>query len=72
MPEFQIGDVVQLKSGGPKMTIHGPGNRNVGEHETHYLCTWFKEDEPQFQAFRKDALMKFEDKSGKNISTLPR
>lgn len=36
MAEFKEGDVVQLKSGGPLMTISG-------ESDTpgYYLCTWF-------------------------------
>jgi uncharacterized protein YodC (DUF2158 family) len=71
MPEFKVGDVVQLKSGGPKMTIVGPGNRNLGQHETHYSCTWFKDDTPEFQSFPKDALQKGDD-TNPNISVLPR
>lgn len=34
MPEFNIGDVVCLKSGGPQMTVH-----SVDEHEIG--CMWF-------------------------------
>lgn len=35
MPElFEAGDVVQLKSGGPRMTAR-PGDRDV------YFCQWF-------------------------------
>jgi len=32
--EFQVGDLVQLKSGGPKMTI----NSMIGNN---YTCVWF-------------------------------
>ena len=42
--EWKIGDLVQLKSGGPKMTVtnlleHGP----VVERE-NVICTWFVGD----------------------------
>lgn len=43
--EFKIGDVVQLKSGGPKMTI------SIIDHEAmddegplHAWCDWFTQD----------------------------
>lgn len=37
--QFKAGDVVQLKSGGPKMTV-----TQVGKHQIHgptVWCTWF-------------------------------
>jgi uncharacterized protein YodC (DUF2158 family) len=37
--QFQPGDVVRLKSGGPDMTIvHGDGGPM---HEGQFLCIWF-------------------------------
>jgi len=33
--EFKAGDVVQLKSGGPKMTVQHTGNGNA-------VCVWFE------------------------------
>jgi len=41
MSEFKIGDIVQLKSGGPKMTVI-----EVRE-ENEILCTWFDEKNKQ-------------------------
>lgn len=40
MAKFKSGDIVVLKSGGPKMTIHG-----IGEFafEEGALCKWFNE-----------------------------
>ena len=35
MAEFKVGDVVQLKSGGPEMTVTGPANSG------NVLCAWF-------------------------------
>ena len=51
MPQqFQIGDVVQLKSGGPTMTV-------VGEHQGDLLCRWFaNESVPKDGSFPAAAL----------------
>jgi len=49
--EFNIGDVVRLKSGGPDMTINGEVQ---GTTHLTYSCQWFDADEKsqngQFQA----------------------
>jgi uncharacterized protein YodC (DUF2158 family) len=40
---FQIGDVVKLKSGGPRMTITGT---SVGpDRPTLFNCNWFDKDD---------------------------
>lgn len=36
-PFHSAGDVVQLKSGGPEMTVHGPLNSSPDL----YFCQWF-------------------------------
>ena len=36
---FNIGDIVQLKSGGPNMTIQTL--EKSGEHTGDFLCVWF-------------------------------
>ncbi|MCZ7930926.1 DUF2158 domain-containing protein [Agrobacterium leguminum] len=38
MQEFEIGDVVQLKSGGPLMTINHLNSTG------NYTCVWFNTD----------------------------
>jgi uncharacterized protein YodC (DUF2158 family) len=49
--EFKIGDVVELRSGGPEMTVIGEQAPNL------IMCTWFdKNDESRSQAFPKEAL----------------
>lgn len=40
IPKFKIGDIVQLKSGGPKMVIQGIQNPNSDETPI-YSCCWF-------------------------------
>jgi uncharacterized protein YodC (DUF2158 family) len=53
---FQIGDAVQLKTGGPMMTVEYAGNRGDGNFIV--LCTWFN-DRGEFKrkAFAPEILM---------------
>ena len=47
MEEFKIGDVVQLKSGGEKMTV-----KNVDfPHEDQIQCEWFFKQELKLENF---------------------
>ena len=55
MENFTEGDVVQLKSGGPKMTISMIGE----DRDVH--CQWFKDDNVQFNVFSPESLIKVED-----------
>ena len=49
---FEVGDVVQLRSGGPLMTIN-----ELGEHKLS--TAWFTRDyEPRFGSFRPAMLRK--------------
>ena len=36
MAKYDVGDIVKLKSGGPKMTIRGKH-----EHSGQFFCQWF-------------------------------
>ena len=51
MPELKVGDVVQLKSGGPKMTI-----ANTKANPAGILCTWFDAAEVKSSRFPAEAL----------------
>lgn len=42
--EFGVGDVVQLKSGGPHMTISTIDRLSYGGDELHAWCDWFIQD----------------------------
>jgi len=50
---FNIGDVVQLKSGGPKMTIN-----SVRDSSGDYLCVWFRGASKEQGYFKDEVLQK--------------
>ncbi|MGC2248361.1 MAG: DUF2158 domain-containing protein [Terriglobales bacterium] len=54
MAQYNAGDVVQLKSGGPKMTVEryttGTGNQPM------VFCIWFAGTEKKGASFSEDAL----------------
>jgi uncharacterized protein YodC (DUF2158 family) len=54
MNTFKVGDVVQLKSGGPSMTIS-----KYYEYNNRYSCVWFKGDDKKFGMFGGDSLRTF-------------
>jgi uncharacterized protein YodC (DUF2158 family) len=39
--EFKVGDIVQLKSGGPKMTVVEIAEDRYGVGDIKIWCTWF-------------------------------
>jgi uncharacterized protein YodC (DUF2158 family) len=51
---FKVGDVVQLKSGGPLMTVIDPGATEGGKVVVR--CAWFDERKPCFNVFPADTL----------------
>jgi uncharacterized protein YodC (DUF2158 family) len=68
---FNIGDIVQLKSGGPQMTIQriiGSGDSNFmikaadeflktqGFSEGDAVCQWFNENKLESGTFKQDSL----------------
>lgn len=54
MEDFEIGDVVVLRSGGPKMTVHGL----VSDGDV--VCQWFESNEVHEENFPKEVLKKVE------------
>ena len=64
MPEFKKGDVVQLKSGGPKMTIDDIGEYGSG-NSSHIRasCLWFDGGERKEGEFSLDTLAIAKDES---------
>jgi uncharacterized protein YodC (DUF2158 family) len=61
--KYNTGDVVQLKSGGPKMTVeeYSPGGI---ENMLHVWCSWFAGSKHERAIFPEDTLepAKFEKK----------
>jgi uncharacterized protein YodC (DUF2158 family) len=60
--EFAVGDVVQLKSGGPKMTIAEIGDFGMGygDSETKARCLWFEGTKQREALFVPQTLSKVE------------
>lgn len=57
--EFKAGDVVQLKSGGPKMTIADIGHYSItGSTEIKARCVWFEGTKQKEHVFDLEVLMK--------------
>jgi uncharacterized protein YodC (DUF2158 family) len=50
---FKTGDVVQLKSGGPKMTV----DCRIPDSTDKLICKWFEGKEVRTEVFREDMLI---------------
>lgn len=46
--KIEVGDTVQLKSGGPVMTVNDIGQYDFQEFDSA-LCDWFVEDKPPWK-----------------------
>ena len=64
---FKAGNIVRLKSGGPKMTVDKVNNSKIS-------CVWFKDEHLKTAIFRKDTLELVDEgekrKSSKNKSKI--
>ena len=61
MPDFQRGDVVQLKSGGPKMTVERIGS---SADSKAVLCLWFEDDKLREKWLQPTSVRKFDEQAG--------
>jgi uncharacterized protein YodC (DUF2158 family) len=52
--KFKTGDIVQLKSGGPNMTVKDVGDATFGKPE--YICQWFGGRKLEQGIFPQDSL----------------
>jgi uncharacterized protein YodC (DUF2158 family) len=65
MADIRPGDVVQLKSGGPKMTVERVGLLPQFKDDVQRAyCRWFMLDEPKEGAFPAHMLKKDKDDDG--------
>jgi uncharacterized protein YodC (DUF2158 family) len=53
---FKVGDVVRLKSGGPKMTVQSVGDFSREGLKVGVLCVWFRGEDRQQSIFHPDSL----------------
>jgi uncharacterized protein YodC (DUF2158 family) len=58
--EIKVGDVVQLKSGGPKMTVDNIGKYNYSPHD-QAACSWFDGAKKIEDVFPMTSLKKSDD-----------
>ncbi|MGP9825103.1 YodC family protein [Ectopseudomonas khazarica] len=59
MSEIQKGDVVQLKSGGPRMTVQDIGDYGFsGGPNDGALCVWFEKNKAEEKVFDLAVLVK--------------
>jgi uncharacterized protein YodC (DUF2158 family) len=56
--DFKPGDVVQLKSGGPKMTIKGIGKYGFAASEDNACCVWFEKTTRKEEIFELATITK--------------
>lgn len=56
---FKKGDVVRLKSGGPKMTVVDIGKYGFGTGEISAKCQWFAGENLKEDVFELEAIEKF-------------
>lgn len=55
MGKFEIGETVQLKSGGPIMTVKGYG---AAQADVQVICQWFKNESLKEGEFPEESLEK--------------
>ncbi|GHV14760.1 hypothetical protein FACS189491_11430 [Spirochaetia bacterium] len=57
--DFKVGDVIVLKSGGPKMTVERIATHTNGNE--YVECSWFVNEKLESNKFPPDALEKAKD-----------
>ncbi|ODN65689.1 YodC family protein [Methylophaga muralis] len=61
MGDIKKGDEVQLKSGGPIMTVQGIGDYSPSGPDDGALCIWFDKSTPMEKIFSLATLRKYSD-----------
>lgn len=57
-PKFNIGDVVQLNSGGPQMSVKEVIKNSIDDNIS-YSCQWLDKGNPKEAIFTENVLIKF-------------
>jgi uncharacterized protein YodC (DUF2158 family) len=61
MNPFEIGEIVQLKSGGPLMTVHSIGDYSPTGPNPGLLCVWFDDKKKVDDVFDPRAVDRYQD-----------
>jgi uncharacterized protein YodC (DUF2158 family) len=64
---FNAGDIVKLKSGGPRMTVENLG-RDSRSGASRVTCTWFEGGDVKSHVFPAEALERAGDDTGSMIA----
>jgi uncharacterized protein YodC (DUF2158 family) len=67
MAQFNVGDVVQLKSGGPRMTV----NRQIGPVGSIFECAWFVGTDLKTGQFSESALQPWKEPERQTLTRRP-
>jgi uncharacterized protein YodC (DUF2158 family) len=62
---LEVGEVVQLKSGGPAMTIQGIGRVTEG-----FECVWFEGTTPHMESYKKEVLKRWKEPQWSQVRTV--
>jgi uncharacterized protein YodC (DUF2158 family) len=65
MADFKVGDIVQLKSGAPKMTVVQEVNELMKGVRPTVFCSWFAGSRNEDREFPPDALILCAEAPGK-------
>ena len=68
--EIQVGDVVELKSGSPKMTVDNIGKYDYNEFDSA-SCSWFEGNKPSTKVFPIHSLKKSDSSSAEAFKATP-
>jgi uncharacterized protein YodC (DUF2158 family) len=64
--KYKAGDIVQLRSGGPKMTVQRYGESNIESEGVCVWCKWFVGSKYKHESFLEDSLEPAEDDESKS------
>jgi len=61
--KFKTGEIVELKSGGPRMTVAGIDDRHIAPNPSMFKCQWFGGKKLESGYFPAESLQVPQDKN---------